>query len=175
MSGDEDDRDAFAAAMRGVKRLRAAPRVGRAPPPKTARRAGTRAAPPSAAPEPTAMDGGSAAIAGRTLRPSSAPLVKQLRRRLRRGELEIAAELDLHGATAVEAPALLDAFLDECREHGVRCARVVHGKGRRSGPEGPVLKGIVHERLARAPGVLGFVTAEPRDGGSGAVLVFLGN
>lgn len=157
MSGDEDDRDAFAAAMRGVKRLRAAPRVGRAPPPKTARRAGTRAAPASAAPE------------------STAPLVKQLRRRLRRGELEVAAELDLHGATAVEAPALLDAFLDECREHGVRCARVVHGKGRRSGPEGPVLKGIVHERLARAPGVLGFVTAEPRDGGSGAVLVFLGN
>jgi DNA-nicking Smr family endonuclease len=56
----------------------------------------------------------------------------------------------------------------------VRCARVIHGKGRRSGPEGPVLKGIVHERLERAPGVLALVAAEPRDGGSGAVLVLLG-
>jgi DNA-nicking Smr family endonuclease len=100
--------------------------------------------------------------------------VKRLKRSLRRGELAIGAELDLHGATAAEAPALLDAFLDECRRHGVRCARVIHGKGRRSGPEGPVLKGNVHERLARAPGVLGLVAAEPRDGGSGAVLVLLG-
>lgn len=174
MSGDQDDRDAFAAAMRGVKRLRAAPRVGRAPPRKTPRRAAAQPAPASAAPERPAMDGRSAAIAGRTSRPSGAPLVKQLKRRLRRGELEVAAELDLHGATAIEAPALLDAFLAECRAHGVRCARVIHGKGRRSGPDGPVLKGIVHERLAHAPGVLGFVSAEPRDGGSGAVLVFLG-
>ena len=156
MSGDEDDRDAFAAAMRGVKRLRATPRVvGSAP-----RRPALRAA---AQPPPTSGPA----------EPADTQLLKQLKRRLRRGELEIAAELDLHGATAAEAPALLDAFLAECREHGVRCARVVHGKGRRSGPEGPVLKGTVHERLARASGVLGFVTAEPRDGGSGAVVVFL--
>jgi DNA-nicking Smr family endonuclease len=101
--------------------------------------------------------------------------VKQLARRLRRGELPVGAEIDLHGATAAEAPARLDEFLLECREHGVRCARIVHGKGRRSGPEGPVLKGIVLERLARAPGVLGFVAAEPKDGGSGATLVFLGH
>jgi DNA-nicking Smr family endonuclease len=106
--------------------------------------------------------------------PSNAQLVKRLKRSLRRGELAIGAELDLHGTTAAEAPALLDAFLEECRRHGVRCARVIHGKGRRSGPEGPVLKGIVHERLERAPGVLALVAAEPRDGGSGAVLVLLG-
>jgi DNA-nicking Smr family endonuclease len=156
MSGDEDDRDAFAAAMRGVKRLSATPRVVRARPRRSARPAIAQPAPMSSAAEP-----------------SGAELVKQLKRRLRRGELDIAAELDLHGATAVEAPALLDAFLAECREHGVRCARVIHGKGRRSGPEGPVLKGMVHERLAHTSGVLGFVMAEPRDGGSGAVVVFL--
>ena len=94
-------------------------------------------------------------------------------RQLRRGKIRATAELDLHGATAVEAAALLDDFLAECRERGVGCARVVHGKGHRSGPEGPVLKGIVHERLALAPDVVAFVPAEPRHGGSGAVLVLL--
>lgn len=155
MNGDEDDRDAFAEAMRGVKPLRATPRVGRAPP-----RGRTRRAKPAPGAGP---------------RPPDAQLLKQLKRRLRRRELEVGAELDLHGATAAEAPGLLDAFLAECRQHGVRCARIVHGKGRRSGPEGPVLKGIVQERLARAPGVLGVVPAEPKDGGSGASLVFLGH
>ncbi|HEX5049450.1 MAG TPA: Smr/MutS family protein [Gammaproteobacteria bacterium] len=155
MKGDEDDRDAFAEAMRGVKPLRATPRVGRAPPRNKARRPKSL---PDAGPQPP-----------------DAQRLKQLKRRVRRRELEVGAEIDLHGATAAEAPGLLDAFLAECREHGVRCARIVHGKGRRSGPEGPVLKGIVQEQLARAPGVLGFVPAEPKDGGSGASLVFLGH
>jgi DNA-nicking Smr family endonuclease len=154
MNGDDDDRDAFAKAMRGVKPLRATPRVGSAPPRPKARRA------PTAASEPPTGD---------------PQLLKQLKRRLRRGELAIGAEIDLHGATAAATPALLDAFFMECRAHGVRCARVVHGKGHRSGPGGPVLKGIVHERLTHTPGVLGFVGAEPRDGGSGATLVFLGH
>ncbi|HET8697955.1 MAG TPA: Smr/MutS family protein [Gammaproteobacteria bacterium] len=158
MSGNDDDRDAFAAAMRGVKPLRRKARTDQArtqqaAPRRLARRTSAAPPPPAAA--------------------SNAQAVKRLKRSLRRGELTIGAELDLHGATAAEAPALLDAFLDECRQHGVRCARVIHGKGRRSGPEGPVLKGIVHERLARAPSVLGLVPAEPHEGGSGAVLVLL--
>ena len=161
MTGNEDDRDAFAAAMRGVKPLRAAPRVASAAPRRKPRRAPASSAAASAPP-------GSAPV-----EPSGPRQLKDLKRRVRRGELAIAAELDLHGATAAAAPALLEAFLAECGEHGVRCARVIHGKGRRSGPEGPVLRGIVHERLAHAPSVLGLVGAEPRDGGSGAVLVFL--
>jgi len=157
MNGDEDDRDAFAKAMRGVKPLRVTPRVGSAPPRRAARRAAT------ATRESPTEDA----------RPTNPQLLKQLKRRLRRGELAVDAELDLHGATATEASARLDEFLAECREHGVRCARIVHGKGRRSGPEGPVLRGIVLERLARVPGVLGFAAAEPKHGGSGATLVFL--
>ncbi|HET8696595.1 MAG TPA: Smr/MutS family protein [Gammaproteobacteria bacterium] len=158
MSGNDDDRDAFAAAMRGVKPLRGTARADHARAQRTAQRRTARR--PAAPPPPPAAA-------------SNAQLVKRLKRSLRRGELTIGAELDLHGATAAEAPVLLDAFLEECRQHGVRCARVIHGKGRRSGPEGPVLKGIVHERLARAPAVPGLVPAEPHEGGSGAVLVLL--
>ena len=160
MKGDEDDRDAFAEAMRGVKPLRATPRVDPAPPRKSARRA-------------TKPAGDTPPATGSAPQPPHPQLLKQLKRRLRRGELGVGAELDLHGVTAAAAPTLLEEFFAECREHGVRCARVVHGKGRRSGPEGPVLKGIVLERLARVPGVLGFAAAEPKHGGSGATLVFL--
>jgi DNA-nicking Smr family endonuclease len=154
--GSDDDRDAFAAAMRGVKKTRHAPRAAR---PARAH-ASTRAAP--------AADAGRS---GNAARRSSPP--ERVLRQLRRGKIRATAELDLHGSTAVEAAALLDDFLAECRDRGVECARVVHGKGHRSGPKGPVLKGIVHERLALAPDVVAFVSAEPRHGGSGAVLVLL--
>jgi DNA-nicking Smr family endonuclease len=154
--GSDDDLDAFAAAMRGVKKLRHAPRA--------ARSAGAHAAARTAS---MADDGRSGSGARRSTVP------ERVLRQLRRGKIRATAEIDLHGATGVEAAALLDDFLAECRERGVECARVIHGKGRRSGPEGPVLKGIVHERLAQAPNVIAFVAAEPRHGGSGAVLVLL--
>jgi len=164
MSGDEDDREAFAAAMRGVKRLRDVPRVGRAPSPKSSTPKLPRRTPSPSVQRPSAPQAAPAAAAAG---------LKAMRRQLRRGELSVGAELDLHGATAAQAPTLLHAFLAECRMHGVRCARVIHGKGRRSGPDGPVLKGVAHDLLARSPEVLGFTAAEPRDGGSGAVLVLL--
>jgi len=49
----------------------------------------------------------------------------------------------------------------------------VHGKGLRSGIDGPVLKALVPTLLARWDDVLAFVTARLQHGGSGAVYVLL--
>ena len=93
--------------------------------------------------------------------------------RLRRGDYRIEAELDLHGCNGREAHAQLAAFLATARTRGLRCIRIIHGKGMRSGPRGPVLKQTVNTLLRRAESVLAFTSARPRDGGTGATLVLL--
>ena len=56
-------------------------------------------------------------------------LSQQVLRRLRRGHWVIEEELDLHGLTRDEARERLAAFLNECKKHGIRCVRIIHGKG----------------------------------------------
>jgi DNA-nicking Smr family endonuclease len=93
--------------------------------------------------------------------------------RLRRGEYAVAAEMDLHGMTAIQARTALADFIKEALYHGYSCVRVVHGKGRRSGPRGPVLKNVVNLWLRKCDVVMAFGSARPIDGGSGAVYVLL--
>jgi len=93
--------------------------------------------------------------------------------KLRRGDYRIEAELDLHGCNGREAHEQLVAFLGTARSQGLRCLRVIHGKGMRSGPRGPILKQTVNTLLRRADPVLAFTSARPRDGGTGATLVLL--
>lgn len=94
-------------------------------------------------------------------------------RRLRRGQIPIEAETDLHGMRAREARRLLGAFLRECRDQGLRCVRVIHGKGRGSRGGQAVLKWEVDRWLRADDGVLAFCSAQPRHGGSGALYVLL--
>jgi len=98
---------------------------------------------------------------------------RQVLRRLRRGHYSIGAEIDLHGLRARDAQAALAAFLADCVTRGCACVRVVHGKGLRSGRNGPVLKPAVDGWLRRRDEVLAFVSARPADGGTGAVYVLL--
>jgi DNA-nicking Smr family endonuclease len=94
-------------------------------------------------------------------------------RKLRRGEYAIEAEIDLHGMRLDEAKQALKQFLSKCVSSRLACVRVIHGKGTRSGPEGPVLKPSVHLWLSRWDAVLAFASAQSRHGGSGAVYVLL--
>lgn len=94
-------------------------------------------------------------------------------RRLRRGEWAIQAELDLHGLRTDEARDRLGAFVREAHRQGLRCVRVVHGKGLGSPGKTPVLKGRVHGWLVQKSEVLAFVQARPADGGAGALIVLL--
>jgi DNA-nicking Smr family endonuclease len=92
---------------------------------------------------------------------------------LRRGRFAIKAEIDLHGMTSHEARKELGEFIAECLGQGIQCARVVHGKGLRSGHRGPVLKASVNRWLRQWDDVLAFCSAPARDGGTGAIYVLL--
>jgi DNA-nicking Smr family endonuclease len=94
-------------------------------------------------------------------------------RRLRRGEWVIQDHIDLHGCRTEEARTLLAAFLREAIKRGLRCVRVVHGKGLGSRDRQPVLKGKTRVWLAQRDEVIAFCQARPAEGGSGALVVLL--
>lgn len=95
--------------------------------------------------------------------------------RLRRGQMEIEAELDLHGYTQAEAHHALTAFIEGQAGAGRRCVIVVTGKGAaREG--GGVLKSAVPGWLNEPDlrqHILAFCHARPNDGGAGALYVLL--
>lgn len=94
-------------------------------------------------------------------------------RRLRRGHWVLQDDLDLHGMTSSEARAATGAFLADCVQRGIRCVRIVHGKGLRSPNRQPVLKRKLGHWLIVRDEVLAFCEARPVDGGAGAVVVLL--
>ena len=93
--------------------------------------------------------------------------------KLRRGHWKVQAELDLHGHDSEEAHDALADFLVDARSSGMRCVRVIHGKGLNS-PDGvPTIKNLVDRVLRQRSDVLAFHSAPPAQGGTGAVLVLL--
>lgn len=94
-------------------------------------------------------------------------------RKLRRGEWRIQRDIDLHGLRTEAAREALGAFIREARQQGLRCVRVVHGKGLGSPGKMPVLKSRVHGWLIQKNEVLAFVQARPAQGGAGALVVLL--
>jgi DNA-nicking Smr family endonuclease len=94
-------------------------------------------------------------------------------RKLRRGGWTIQAEIDLHGLRRDEAREQLADFLRDAVGRGLRCVRVVHGKGLGSAGREPVLKPRVHSWLVQKKEVIAFVQARAAEGGSGALLVLL--
>lgn len=94
-------------------------------------------------------------------------------RKLRRGEWVPQDRIDLHGLRRDEAREALADFLRRCVRRGVRCVRVIHGKGNGSPDKQPVLKGKVRSWLVQKEEVLAFVEARGAEGGSGALMVLL--
>jgi DNA-nicking Smr family endonuclease len=102
-------------------------------------------------------------------------LQKRVLLSLQRGQIEPSLELDLHGLRVSHAGSLLQAFLADCAARRVRCAKIIHGKGRGSENRQPVLKCKVNYWLRLRPDVLAFCSAPRFDGGTGAVYVLLRN
>jgi DNA-nicking Smr family endonuclease len=94
-------------------------------------------------------------------------------RKLRRGDWSIQRQLDLHGLRRDDARESLSIFIREAHKQGIRCVRVVHGKGLGSPGKAPILKSRVHSWLVQKNEVLAFVQAKPADGGGGALVVLL--
>ncbi|HJV63193.1 MAG TPA: Smr/MutS family protein [Albitalea sp.] len=94
-------------------------------------------------------------------------------RKLRRGVWAIQAQLDLHGLRRDEAREQLAGFLRDADRRGLRCVRVIHGKGNGSPGREPVLKSKVKSWLVQKAEVIAFAQARASDGGHGALLVLL--
>ena len=93
--------------------------------------------------------------------------------KLRAGQWSIQRQLDLHGLRVDEAREALGQFIRLSHRTGIRCVRVVHGKGLGSPGKTPVLKGRVLRWLVQKKEVLAFVQAKPAEGGAGALVVLL--
>ncbi|PQA79251.1 Smr/MutS family protein [Rhodoferax sp. TS-BS-61-7] len=93
--------------------------------------------------------------------------------KLRKGKWSIQKQIDLHGYRSDEAREALGAFIRESHKQGIRCVRVVHGKGLGSPGKAPVLKDKVHKWLVQKSEVVAFVQAQPAQGGAGALVVLL--
>lgn len=93
--------------------------------------------------------------------------------KLRRGVWAVQDELDLHGMRRDEAREALSIFVAEAHGSGLRCVRVIHGKGLGSPGRAPVLRGRVPGWLVQKKEVIAFVQAGASAGGSGALLVLL--
>ncbi|PUE34244.1 Smr/MutS family protein [Limnohabitans sp. Jir72] len=93
--------------------------------------------------------------------------------KLRKGDWAIQREVDLHGLRSEEARVVLAEFIRNAHRQGLRCLRVVHGKGLGSPGKTPVLKSKVHSWLVQKNQVMAFVQAKPAEGGAGALVVLL--
>lgn len=93
--------------------------------------------------------------------------------RLRKGDWAIQAQVDLHGLRSDEAREALGGFIRNAYKQGLRCVRVVHGKGLGSPGKQPVLKTKTQRWLIQKNEVIAFVQAKPAEGGAGALVVLL--
>jgi DNA-nicking Smr family endonuclease len=95
---------------------------------------------------------------------------------LRAGRFSVQAWLDLHGMNQQEARFGLDEFILAAVRANLTCVRVIHGRGRHSHKQEPILKESIQRwlcsrRLGRH--VVAYTSARLCDGGGGAVYVLL--
>ncbi len=94
-------------------------------------------------------------------------------RKLRQGAWSVQSELDLHDLRTDEARQTLGTYVRECHKQGLRCVRIIHGKGLGSPGKVSVLRPKVQSWLIQKNQVLAFVQATPAQGGAGALVVLL--
>lgn len=174
----EDDLEMFRAAVGPVRKLPETAPPPRAPKPKPRARMAERDEAAARNEFRHALDD-TLLEAGDALAYRHDSLPPRAYQRLKRGEIAVQEELDLHGADVRQAESLLRGFINGARQHGVGCVRVIHGKGLHGqgasfeGTGMPVLKNLVDRMLRQRADILGFHSAPPAQGGTGAVLVLL--
>ena len=82
--------------------------------------------------------------------------------KLRRGHWVVQAAIDLHGLISDEARLYVATFLNDCKKRGLRCVRIVHGKGLGSRNREPVLKHKLRGWLMQRDEVIAYAEARKR-------------
>jgi DNA-nicking Smr family endonuclease len=172
---DADDREALRRALAGVKPLAPTRRRALRPPPPPPVPAQTRRDERAVLAESIAgpLSPDEALESGVELSYLRDGMSRQVLRRLRRGHWVVQDHLDLHGMNRDEAALQVGAFVRTAAARGLRCVRIVHGKGLGSKNREPVLKGKLRAWLTPRDEVLAYCQAPAAEGGSGALLVLL--
>ena len=89
-------------------------------------------------------------------------------RKLKQGNYDLEATLDLHGCTVSQSEDALEEFIQESLNDRLRCVLIIHGKGTQA-----ILKNQVNTYLQYHSQVLAFCSAKPKDGGVGALYALL--
>jgi DNA-nicking Smr family endonuclease len=92
-------------------------------------------------------------------------------RKLRKGQYNVEAILDLHGMRVAKAQIVVNKFLQEALQQELRVVLIIHGKGHHS--QLPILKNKVNYWLRQLTCVLAFCSATINHGSSGATYVLL--
>jgi DNA-nicking Smr family endonuclease len=92
-------------------------------------------------------------------------------RKLRKGQYNVEAKLDLHGMTVEKARKAVHDFLQECLREKIQVALIIHGKGHHSAE--PVLKNKLNHWLRELPFLLAFCSAAQTHGSRGALYILL--
>jgi DNA-nicking Smr family endonuclease len=83
--------------------------------------------------------------------------------------LPIEDSIDLHPFAPKDIPSVVEEYLEQCRQAGLKEVRIIHGRGT------GVQRNIVRSILQRHPLVLSFQDAPAEAGGWGATVVVLKN
>ena len=170
----ESDTQIFREAMQDVKPIVQGPRVPEAkrkPPPRAKFTAADRAL--VLVESLQGFGEGEVTDSGDEISFRRAGVQEGVMRKLKRGVYRVEEVCDLHGLRVDEAKVALRAFLAASLAHNLRCVRIIHGKGKGSGPKGPVIKTAVNLILRKTGPVLAFTSARRVDGGTGAINVLL--
>ena len=97
----------------------------------------------------------------------------RLIKRMKAGHLGWDAGLDLHGFSTDHAREELYQFMQSCQRQGLRSLIIIHGKAYTEPGKPALLKTYVTDWLRQMDSVLAFCSAQPQDGGSGALYVLL--
>lgn len=169
---NEEEMSFFRDAMRGVKPLaqkKKAPLEKPVIQPK--RRALTPAEPPAPAPL-SDFDREEPVDSETHISFAKSGIQHKILRKMRSGQYNVEAILDLHGMRVDEAKEALYQFLLQCQQKCISHVLVIHGKGRHR-MSTPILKNKLNNWLRQMDHVLAFCSAAAKDGRSGALYILL--
>jgi DNA-nicking Smr family endonuclease len=153
-------------------------------------------APPAADPSPKPAEyslktGPTNQVARREPDRVKTPADRSTEKKVRRGQVEVEARIDLHGLTSARARRDLLGFLQRAKGNGLRQVLVITGKGAGAraqdqrkfepwAPDAAPLPGVLRRSFVQwmtdpafAPLVSGYAEAHRRHGGSGAFYVMV--